>query len=73
MPMLSSHDILNTTGWLLLLPIRPLLAAAELRRLRRQMPNAHRLWIIIQRGIRPETDGEYLDRLRQLARERAIS
>lgn len=48
-------------------------AAVEPRGLRRQLPNAHRAWVPAQssvHGIRPETDHEYLARLRRCAEER---
>ncbi len=43
--------------------------------LKRRMPHVHRGWIRSEHdveGIRPETDREYLVRLRHLARERAL-
>ena len=43
--------------------------------MKRRMPHVHRGWIRSEHdveGIRPETDREYLVRLRQLARERAL-
>jgi hypothetical protein len=43
----------------------------ELRRLRRRLPSAHRAWSVTSGKQRPETDTEYLARLRALARERA--
>jgi hypothetical protein len=43
----------------------------ELRRLRRRLPSAHRAWSVTSGKQRPETDAEYLARLRALARERA--
>jgi hypothetical protein len=43
----------------------------ELRRLRRRLPSAHRAWSVTSGKHRPETDAEYLERLRALARERA--
>jgi hypothetical protein len=42
----------------------------ELRRLRRRLPSAHRAWSVTSGKQRPETDAEYLARLRALARER---
>ena len=45
--------------------------AAEFRRLRRRLPHAHRLWSTASGKLRPETNTEYLARLRELARERA--
>ena len=45
--------------------------ALEFRRLRRLMPVTPRMWVREpRRGMRPETDAEYLDRLRQLAVQR---
>ena len=35
------------------------------------MPTTPRLWVQIKSGIRPETDAEYLVRLRERAREKA--
>jgi hypothetical protein len=35
------------------------------------MPTTPRLWVQIKSGIRPETDAEYLVRLRERARRRA--
>jgi hypothetical protein len=67
----SRKTVLRSLGRLLLWPIRPLLDGAELRRLRRKMPNAHRSWVTGQHGIRPEKDSEYLVRLRRLAAERS--
>jgi hypothetical protein len=43
----------------------------ELRQLRRRLPSAHRAWAVTSGKQRPETDAEYLARLRALARERA--
>ena len=37
------------------------------------MPTTPRLWVQIKSGIRPETDAEYLVRLRERAREKQIS
>ena len=42
----------------------------EFRRLRRRLPNAHRAWSRASGKLRPESDAEYLARLRSLARER---
>ena len=50
-------------------PFRWLFNALELRRLRRRLPNAHRAWSRAS-GHRPESDAEYLLRLRALAHER---
>ena len=44
--------------------------ALELRRLRRQFPKLHRAWSRSSGELRPETDAEYLERLRNLANER---
>jgi hypothetical protein len=44
--------------------------ALELRRLRRALPNVHRRLISTHEGTRRESDGEYLDRLRAVHRER---
>ena len=44
--------------------------AIELRRLRHRLPNAHRAWSLATGRHRPETDAEYLIRLRELACER---
>ena len=51
-------------------PWRWLSDAIELRRLRRRLPNAHRAWSRVSGRLRPESDAEYLKRLRDLARER---
>jgi hypothetical protein len=51
-------------------PWRWLSDAIELRRLRRRLPNAHRAWSRASGKLRPETNAEYLVRLRALARER---
>jgi hypothetical protein len=37
------------------------------------MPTTPRLWVQIKSGIRPETDAEYLVRLRERAREKKAS
>ena len=55
------------------LPLRWLSDAAEFRRLRRRLPNAHRAWSRASGKLRPESDAEYLVRLRGLAREREQS
>ena len=47
----------------------------QLHMLKRLLPHVHRGWVRSERdieGIRPETDGEFLVRLRQLARERTF-
>jgi hypothetical protein len=51
-------------------PWRWLADAVEFRRLRRRLPNAHRAWSRASGKLRPESDAEYLVRLRDLARDR---
>jgi hypothetical protein len=51
--------------------LRSLIAPWELRRLMRRMPTTPRLWVPAKSGIRPETNAEYLARLRERAREKA--
>ena len=51
--------------------LRGLIAPWELRRLMRRLPTMPRLWVRTESGIRPETDAEYLVRLRERARENA--
>jgi hypothetical protein len=51
-------------------PLGWLSDAIEFRRLRRRLPNAHRAWSRASGRLRPESDAEYLVRLRSLARER---
>ena len=51
-------------------PLGWLSDAIEFRRLRRRLPNAHRAWSRASGELRPESDAEYLARLRSLARER---
>lgn len=51
-------------------PWRWVSEAFELRRLRHRLPNAHRAWSLSSGKHRPETDAEYLMRLRKLAHER---
>ena len=51
--------------------LQGLIAPWELHRLRRLMPTTPRLWVQIKSGIRPETDAEYLVRLRERVREKA--
>ena len=53
--------------------LQGLIAPWELHRLRQQMPTTPRLWVQIKSGIRPETDAEYLVRLRERAREKKAS
>ncbi len=50
--------------------MRKLSDAIEFGRLRRRLPNAHRAWSTASGKLRPETDAEYLARLRALAHER---
>jgi hypothetical protein len=52
------------------LPLRWLSDAVELRRLRRRLPNVHRAWSRASGKLRPESDAEYLKRLRGLTCER---
>ena len=52
------------------LPLRWLSDAVEFRRLRRRLPNAHRAWSRVSGKQQPESDADYLVRLRSLARER---
>lgn len=55
-------------------PLKRTTITFQLHMLKRRMPHAHRGWIQSEHdieGIRPETDREFLVRLRQLARERA--
>jgi hypothetical protein len=51
-------------------PLTWLFDALEFRRLRRRLPNAHRAWSRATGKLRPESDAEYLVRLRVLTRER---
>jgi len=51
-------------------PFRRIGDALELRRLRRQFPNARRRLITIPQGVRTETNDEFLDRLRLISIER---
>ena len=51
--------------------LRGLLAPWELRRLMQRLPTTPRLWVRTESGIRPETDADYLARLRERAREKA--
>jgi hypothetical protein len=44
----------------------------QLRLLKRRLPHLHRGWIRSESDIEGETDREFLVRLRQLARERAL-
>jgi hypothetical protein len=57
----------------LLSPWRWFFETAEFRRPRRCLPRAHRGWSRASGKLRPETDGEYLARLRILASERGLS
>jgi hypothetical protein len=55
-------------------PLERIAITFQLHVVKRRMPHVHRGWISSEHdveGIRPETDREYLVRLRQLARERA--
>lgn len=56
----------------LYLSVQAFLPGSELRMLKHQLPNAHRLWVRTGRTLRPETDAEYGARLRQLAQERGL-
>ena len=57
--------------FLLARPFRMLRDVLEFRRLRRLMPTTPRMWVREpRRGMRPESDAEYLDRLKQLAVQR---
>jgi hypothetical protein len=51
-------------------PWRSISDAIELRHLRRRLPHAHRAWSLASGKQRPESNAEYLVRLRALARER---
>jgi hypothetical protein len=51
-------------------PWRLISDAIEFRHLRRRLPNAHRAWSFASGKQRPETNAEYLVRLRALVRER---
>jgi len=42
----------------------------ELRRLRQRLPYAYRRFVWTDEGVRPETDCEYLERLREIHVER---
>jgi hypothetical protein len=53
-------------------PLRWITDAIEFRRLRRRLPNVHRGWSRASGKHRPETDAEYLERLRTIARERGL-
>jgi hypothetical protein len=48
-----------------------LFAPWELHRLMRRMPTTPRLWVQTESGIRPESDADYITRLRERAREKA--
>src|ERR1700733_5514869 len=48
-----------------------LFAPWELHRLMRRMPTTPRLWVRTESGILPESDADYLARLRERAREKA--
>ena len=66
----SMGHVLSAIGWSLTWPFRQVRDGAEFRRLRRRLRHVHRLWVSVPGGIRPETDSEYLERLRRLERER---
>jgi hypothetical protein len=51
-------------------PLGWLSDAIEFRRFRRRLPNVHRAWSRASGKLQPESDAEYLARLRSLARER---
>lgn len=54
-------------------PLGKALALLQLRKWKRRLPNVHRAWVTSDgrgHGIRPETDFEYLARLKQWARDR---
>ena len=53
-------------------PVQVCLAGGELRFLRRQLPNVHRLWVRQDQALRQESNAEYRNRLRRLARERGV-
>jgi len=53
--------------------LQGLIAPWELHRLRRRLPTTPRLWVRTESGIRPETDADYLVRLRERAREKKAS
>jgi hypothetical protein len=57
-------------------PLAHLIVVLQLRAMQRRLPNVHRGWVHTERGvhgIRPETDVEYLTRLRDWARERSAA
>lgn len=64
---------ISTAGALLVgflgLPLQRFREISELRRLQRKMPRSHRGWTVVPRGIRPETDAEYLGRLQRMINE----
>jgi hypothetical protein len=53
-----------------LYPWRSLAHSVELRRLRQRLPSVHRSWSRASGQLLPETDVEYLARLRAIAGER---
>ena len=62
---------LSSLRRIFLSPFRALWDARDFRRLRRLLPTTPRMWVPQAYGrIRPESDAEYLSRLRQLALER---
>ena len=56
-------------AWLSIWPIRRVCEAVELRRLRKRLQNPHRWMVRSTEGMRPETDAEYIARLRRLAHD----
>jgi len=62
---------MNHHGWRRLLNV--CWPGGELRLLKRELPDAHRLWVPTSRDIRRETDAEYRARLQRLAAERVSS
>jgi hypothetical protein len=53
------------TTFLSLWPFQTIAEAVELQRLRQRMPRVYRGFKHTSKGTRPETDSEYLDRLRE--------
>ena len=69
---MSFRRIFPTLARPFLWPFVHIRDARDLRRLRRAMRTAYRGWVLdAGRGPRPESDAEYLARLRRLARERS--
>ncbi len=52
-------------------PWRRFADAMAFRRLRRRLPGVHRAWTRTGSTVRPETDAEYLERLRAVAGQRS--